>query len=57
MGAIVAGAPAAHDFPRERLELELTESALMEREDDAFATPIRLRGQGVRLPIGVNVPR
>ena len=51
MGAIVAGALAAHDFPPERLELELTESALMEREDDAVATLIRLRGQGVRLAI------
>jgi len=51
MGAIVAQALAANDFPPERLELELTESALMEREDDAVATLIRLRGQGVRLAI------
>ena len=38
-------------FPAERLELELTESALMEREDDAVETLIRLRAQGVRLAI------
>ncbi len=51
MGGIVAAALAAQRFPAERLELELTESALMEREDDAVDTLIRLRAQGVRLAI------
>jgi diguanylate cyclase (GGDEF)-like protein/PAS domain S-box-containing protein len=51
MGGIVAAALAAQRFPPERLELELTESALMEREDDAVDTLIRLRAQGVRLAI------
>jgi EAL domain-containing protein (putative c-di-GMP-specific phosphodiesterase class I) len=51
MGSIVAAALAAHQFPAERLELELTESALMEREDDAVDTLIRLRAHGVRLAI------
>ena len=48
---IVAAALAAQRFPPERLELELTESALMEREDDAVDTLIRLRALGVRLAI------
>jgi EAL domain-containing protein (putative c-di-GMP-specific phosphodiesterase class I) len=51
MGGIVAAALAAQRFPPERLELELTESALMEREDDAVDTLIRLRAHGVRLAI------
>jgi diguanylate cyclase (GGDEF)-like protein/PAS domain S-box-containing protein len=51
VGAVVAAALSASDFPADRLELELTESALMEREDDAVETLIRLRGQGVRLAI------
>lgn len=38
-------------FPPERLELELTESALMEREQEALAVLQRLRGFGVRLAI------
>jgi EAL domain-containing protein (putative c-di-GMP-specific phosphodiesterase class I) len=51
VGAVVAAALSASDFPADRLELELTESALMEREDDAVETLIRLRSQGVRLAI------
>ncbi len=38
-------------FPAERLELELTESALMERETEAVAILTRLRALGVHLAI------
>ncbi|MEY2892921.1 MAG: hypothetical protein RJA98_2829 [Pseudomonadota bacterium] len=38
-------------FPPEHLELELTESALMEREQEALGVLQRLRGLGVRLAI------
>ncbi|WP_296808703.1 EAL domain-containing protein [Thiocapsa sp.] len=38
-------------FPAERLELELTESALMEREGDTAGVLDRLRAQGIRMAV------
>jgi len=51
IGATVAGVLGKTGFPAGRLELELTESALMEREADAVVILHRLRGLGVRLAI------
>ena len=53
-GDIAASVTAILDetgFPAERLELELTESALMEREAEAVLILGRLRALGVRLAI------
>lgn len=38
-------------FPADRLELELTESALMEREGDTAGVLDRLRAQGIRMAV------
>ncbi|EGV17793.1 bifunctional diguanylate cyclase/phosphodiesterase [Thiocapsa marina] len=38
-------------FPADRLELELTESALMEREGDTLGVLERLRAQGIRMAV------
>ncbi len=38
-------------FPAERLELELTERALMEREDNTVGVLDRLREQGIRMAV------
>jgi diguanylate cyclase (GGDEF)-like protein/PAS domain S-box-containing protein len=38
-------------FPAEQLELELTESALMERENDTAGVLDRLREQGIRMAV------
>jgi diguanylate cyclase (GGDEF)-like protein/PAS domain S-box-containing protein len=51
IGATVKQALSASGFPPERLELELTESALMAREGEAAAILDHLREQGVRLAI------
>lgn len=48
---VVKEALADSGFPPERLELELTESALMSREGASAETLNRLRDQGVRLAI------
>ncbi|QSA98495.1 bifunctional diguanylate cyclase/phosphodiesterase [Methylococcus sp. EFPC2] len=47
----IAGILSETGFPPERLELELTESALMEREDEVVAILRQLRDLGVRLAI------
>jgi diguanylate cyclase (GGDEF)-like protein/PAS domain S-box-containing protein len=49
--SVVRQALSDSGFPPERLELELTESALMARESEAAAILDRLRQQGVRLAI------
>lgn len=51
IGAMVAQVLAETGFPAERLELELTESVLMEREGEAEAILRRLRDQNVHLAI------
>ena len=51
ISATVAKVLAETGFPAERLELELTESALMEREAEAVEILQRLRALGVRLAI------
>ena len=51
VAATVATILAETGFPPEWLELELTESALMEREGDAVAMLERIRAQGVRLAL------
>ncbi len=51
ISATVAKVLAETSFPAERLELELTESALMEREAEAVEILQRLRALGVRLAI------
>ncbi|MFI3155903.1 MAG: EAL domain-containing protein [Methylococcaceae bacterium] len=48
---IVAETLAETGFPANRLELELTESALMKREDEAIQILNRLHALGVRLAI------
>jgi len=48
---VVAAALAQSGFPAAWLELELTESALMEREDEAIEILAQLRGLGVQLAI------
>jgi len=48
---IVAEALSKSGFPAERLELELTESALMEREEEAIQILNRLHATGVRVAI------
>jgi len=48
---IVAETLAETGFPAHRLELELTESALMQREDEAIQVLNRLHALGVRLAI------
>ncbi len=48
---IVAETLAETGFPAARLELELTESALMQREDEAIQVLNRLHALGVRLAI------
>jgi diguanylate cyclase (GGDEF)-like protein/PAS domain S-box-containing protein len=47
----IAKVLAETGFPAERLELELTESALMEREEEAVSTLAYLRAKGIRLAI------
>jgi diguanylate cyclase (GGDEF)-like protein/PAS domain S-box-containing protein len=49
--SVVSRALADSGFPPERLELELTESALMSREGASAETLNRLRDQGARLAI------
>ncbi len=49
--ATVSAILAETGFPAERLELELTESALMERQEELVALLNRLRAIGVRLAI------
>lgn len=51
VSACVAAILNETGFPAERLELELTESALMERESEAVLILGRLRALGVRLAI------
>ncbi len=51
INALVNSTLAKTGFPASSLELELTESALMEREEDTIATLNRLRALGVRLAI------
>jgi diguanylate cyclase (GGDEF)-like protein/PAS domain S-box-containing protein len=51
IGAVVSKVLAATGFPAMHLELELTESALMERAHDAVQLLTRLRTLGVRLAI------
>lgn len=51
LGSLVARVLAETGFPATRLELELTESVLMSREQEAVAMLQRLRDQGVRLAI------
>jgi diguanylate cyclase (GGDEF)-like protein/PAS domain S-box-containing protein len=51
IAAVVASTLAETGFPAANLELELTESALMEREDAAVEILNRLRAIGVRLAI------
>lgn len=51
IGATVAQALETTGFPAGYLELELTESVLMAREEEAVAVLKRLRAQGVRLAI------
>ena len=51
IGSTVRQALADSGFPAQRLELELTESALMAREGEAAAILDRLRELGVRLAI------
>jgi len=51
INVIVAAALAETEFPAERLELELTESALMEREAEVIEILNRLQATGVRLAI------
>lgn len=51
IAATVSTILAETGFPASRLELELTESALMEREHDVVQLFDRLRTQGVRLAI------
>ena len=51
LSATVATVLAETGFPAERLELELTESALMEREEEAVETLQRCRALGVHLAI------
>ena len=46
-----ADALAATGFAPQNLELEITESALAERPEDALAVMLRLRAQGLRLAI------
>ncbi len=46
-----ASALAETGFPAAMLELEITESALAEREDEALLTMRRLRGLGLRLAV------
>lgn len=48
---IVADTLSATGFPADRLELELTESALMEREEEAIQILNRLHVTGVRVAI------
>jgi len=49
--ATVAAVLEQTGFPSQRLELELTEGALMERQEDVIALLTRLRRIGVRLAI------
>ena len=51
MEVMVEDALRASGFPAAQLELELTESALMERKEDVLSTLNRLRALGVRLSI------
>lgn len=51
MHALVTETLAATGFPPHSLELELTESALMENEETVIATLNRLRSLGIRLAI------
>jgi diguanylate cyclase (GGDEF)-like protein len=51
MKALVTETLAATGFPPHALELELTESALMENEETVIATLNQLRGLGIRLAI------
>ena len=51
INALVNRVLAETGFPASSLELELTESALMEREEETIATLNRLRAIGVRLAI------
>jgi len=51
IGQVVAEALAQSGFPAARLELELTESALMEREAEAIKILDQLRALGVKLAI------
>jgi diguanylate cyclase (GGDEF)-like protein/PAS domain S-box-containing protein len=51
ISALVAEILLETRFPAEHLELELTESALMERQTDAIALLNKLRAQGVGLAI------
>ncbi|MCC6208751.1 MAG: EAL domain-containing protein, partial [Gammaproteobacteria bacterium] len=51
IGAIIGRVLKDSGFPPDRLELELTESALMMREGEAEAILHRLRALGIRLAI------
>jgi diguanylate cyclase (GGDEF)-like protein/PAS domain S-box-containing protein len=51
ISALVAQVLVETDFPAELLELELTESGLMENEDKAVEVLSNLRAQGIRLAI------
>jgi diguanylate cyclase (GGDEF)-like protein/PAS domain S-box-containing protein len=51
LAAVVENSLAATGFPADRLELELTESALMKRQQETVGMLGRLRAVGVRLAI------
>lgn len=51
LNALVAKVLAETGFPAERLELELTESGLMDNQDNAVEILNNLRKQGIRLAI------
>jgi len=51
INGMVANVLTETGFPAERLELELTESGLMEREVEAVILLNRLRSQGIRLAL------
>ncbi|MEY3880577.1 MAG: hypothetical protein RIQ94_1373 [Pseudomonadota bacterium] len=51
ISALVADILLETRFPAEYLELELTESGLMDHQSDVIGLLIKLRGQGVRLAI------
>jgi len=49
--ALVAGVLSETGFPSKQLELEITESGLMDNQDNAAEILNNLRGQGIRLAI------
>jgi hypothetical protein len=51
MKALVSETLHSTGFPADALELELTESALMENEEEVISTLNQLRGLGIRLAI------